>query len=84
MHFNVTPSGDRDRVVTYVCMAPAELLNEQDRATKTRLFKEGKSTTHNPYENIFVRQDDLETFPVQDRVKPNDLVLKLAGVEAYA
>ncbi|KAL8280302.1 hypothetical protein RQP46_007219 [Phenoliferia psychrophenolica] len=83
MHFNRRPSGDVDRVCTYVCMAPAELLNASDLATKQELFKTRGATTHNPFENIFVRPGACEG-PMQDPVTdPSDLMLKLSGMLPY-
>ncbi|KAI5478474.1 hypothetical protein MNV49_005115 [Pseudohyphozyma bogoriensis] len=81
MHYNRPPTGDRDRVCTYVCMAPDELLNDTDRATKAELFRTHGATTHNPFENIFVRaqeEGELQTPP-----KATDQVLKLAGIMPY-
>lgn len=68
-------------VCTYVCMAPADLLNEKDKATKQELFRTFGATTHNPFENIFVREK--EEGELQDPVKPTDTILRLAAMKDY-
>ncbi|KAK4703238.1 hypothetical protein P7C70_g2978, partial [Phenoliferia sp. Uapishka_3] len=82
LHYNRRPSGDVDRVCTYVCMAPVELLSDADRATKQEVFKALGGTTHNPFENIFVRAESLEG-PMQDPVEPTEQILKLAAMIPY-
>jgi len=81
MHQNEPPRGDRDRVCTYVTMAPVELLSEQDHKTKIEIFNERSATTHNPFENIFKRKS--EAGQAQDPVEPTETVLKLAAVKPY-
>ena len=39
-----------------VCMAPDELLNDADRATKAQLFKTGGATVRTFFSSIFVRR----------------------------
>ncbi|KAM0751340.1 hypothetical protein T439DRAFT_347850 [Meredithblackwellia eburnea MCA 4105] len=83
MHFNRRPTGDVDRVCTYVCMAPDELLSDADRATKRQLFETTGATTHNPFENIFIRPGTLSG-KMQDRIMdPSDTILKLSAMKAY-
>ena len=81
MHYNRRPAGDRDRVCTYVTMAPTELLSAEDKATKQEIFRSFGATTHNPFENIFVREKE-EGGP-QGPVKPNDVILRLAAIKEY-
>ncbi|KAK4703177.1 hypothetical protein P7C70_g3039, partial [Phenoliferia sp. Uapishka_3] len=85
IHYNRRPSGDVDRVCTYVCMAPVELLNDADRATKQELFKTFGATypqTHNPFENIFVREK-VEG-PLQKPItNPSETILKLSAMMPY-
>ncbi|KAL8281007.1 hypothetical protein RQP46_006686 [Phenoliferia psychrophenolica] len=84
MHYNRRPTGDIDRVCTYVCMAPIELLNDADRATKQQLFKTSGATTHNPFENIFIRpksdEGGAEGGPIAD---PSAAMLKLSAMLPY-
>lgn len=70
-----------DRVCTYVTMAPAELLSPKDKATKQEIFRSYGATTHNPFENIFVREK--EEGDLQDPVKHTPHILKLAGMVDY-
>lgn len=62
-------------------MAPADLLNEKDKATKQELFRTLGATTHNPFENIFVREK--EEGELQDPVKPTEAILRLAAMKDY-
>ena len=82
-------------------MAPADLLNDADRATKQQLFKTGGATvrpchrvrarrgadpfsqTHNPFENIFVRDEDLEVAMQDPVTEPSDTILKLSAMLPY-
>ncbi|WWD16297.1 hypothetical protein CI109_100723 [Kwoniella shandongensis] len=48
MHYNVMPKGERDRVCSYICMAPAELLSESDRKLREDAFDKERGTTHVP------------------------------------
>ncbi|GAA5973642.1 hypothetical protein JCM11641_005058 [Rhodosporidiobolus odoratus] len=44
IHQNCPPTGDRDRMVTYVCMGPASLMTEEDKEVRQQTFKEGYGT----------------------------------------
>lgn len=48
MHYNVRPSGDRDRVCTYVCMAPSRFLSEADRTLRAEAFARYRGTVRPP------------------------------------
>jgi hypothetical protein len=83
MHCDRRPSASgKDRVVTYVCMAPDEVLSEQDRETKRQLFVTRGATTHNPFENIYARprEEGGSQEPVSE---PSDLMLRLAAMKKY-
>jgi hypothetical protein len=82
MHFNVRPSGERDRVCTCklfrpkhshplitpdVCMAPAALLSDEDRAIRIACFEKYHGTTHVPFAAIFSREHEPA---VRDDGKP--------------
>ena len=44
IHQNCSPSGQRDRIVTYVCMGPAHLMTEEDVAVRKLAFNGGFGT----------------------------------------
>ena len=95
LHYNVPPTGNRDRSCTYVCMAPAKLLSDDDRKKRTDAFNECRGTTHVPFASIYSKAhrpairgdtgepDPMDTGKPRNPRKPTDLVLKLAGVKAY-
>ncbi|WWD03167.1 hypothetical protein V865_001214 [Kwoniella europaea PYCC6329] len=94
MHYNVRPKGDRDRVCTYICMAPAHLLTEEDRQLRVECFEQSKGTTHVPFAAIYardfepVKRSDGSPCP-HDTGKPknppvlNDKIAKLVGIKHY-
>ena len=95
MHYNCMPKGNKDRVVTYVTMAPAKLLSEEDRRKRKIAFDNYLGTTHVPFDDIAIRPhvpgirietglpDPEDTgIPKKPRAV-NDNLLKLAGVHAY-
>ncbi|WWD19949.1 hypothetical protein CI109_104422 [Kwoniella shandongensis] len=94
MHYNVRPSGERDRVCTYICMAPAALLTEEDRQTRIACYEEFHGTTHVPFAAIFsrkfepVHRADGKPCP-HDTGKPRippvetPTLRKLVGIDAY-
>ncbi|KAK0469644.1 uncharacterized protein EV420DRAFT_1616195 [Desarmillaria tabescens] len=93
IHYNVRPSGDRSRVCTYICMAPAELLSEEDKETRSNAFKLCRGTTHVPFASIYSREHQpklrkgkpcpLDTGIPKEPRRETERVLKLAGILAY-
>ncbi|GAA6038570.1 hypothetical protein JCM8097_004636 [Rhodosporidiobolus ruineniae] len=93
IHQNCMPTGDRDRVVTYVCMGPASLVTEEDRAVRKQVFTEGYGTSHAPFHGTFavinqlVRTDTGKLDPDWNARKnlrvETDEIRRLAGVMAY-
>ncbi|WVQ71114.1 hypothetical protein IAR50_000639 [Cryptococcus sp. DSM 104548] len=94
MHYNVRPNGDRDRVVTYVCMAPSSLLSDEDREIRRIAFENYRGTTHVPFAAIYSRphepkiREDGQPCPYDTGIpayvpKLNPTLLKLAGAELY-
>ncbi|GAA6000586.1 hypothetical protein JCM10207_004563 [Rhodosporidiobolus poonsookiae] len=93
IHQNCMPTGNRDRVVTYVCMGPAELVTEEDKAVRDAAFYGGYGTSHAPFHGSFavnrqpIRDDTGEVDPdwqVRKNLrKETDEVKRLAGVLAY-
>ncbi|GAA5884857.1 hypothetical protein JCM6882_007127 [Rhodosporidiobolus microsporus] len=93
IHQNRPPSGDRDRVVTYVCMGPAELMTEEDKAVREEVFSGGWGTSHAPFHGTFavirqpVREDTGKIDPDwnarKNLRKETDEVKRLAGVLPY-
>ena len=94
MHYNVRPQGDRDRVCTYICMAPASLLSDEDRQLRVNCYKQWHGTTHVPFAAVYSRKHEPVTREngepcIYDdgipRIKPDDtpLLRKLVGIEAY-
>ncbi|BGP13350.1 hypothetical protein JCM10213v2_001269 [Rhodosporidiobolus nylandii] len=81
IHQNCMPTGDRDRVVTYVCMGPASLVTDEDRAS------------HAPFHGTFlvdrkpIRDDTGQVDPDwqarKNLRKETDEVKRLAGVLPY-
>ncbi|ORY35326.1 hypothetical protein BCR39DRAFT_591866 [Naematelia encephala] len=94
MHYNVRPSGERDRVCTYICMAPASLLSDEDRIQRAECFANYRGTTHVPFAAVFSRahepvvRHDGKPCP-HDTGVPRNLpkkslkVLRLVGIEPY-
>ncbi|KAI5480129.1 hypothetical protein MNV49_001789 [Pseudohyphozyma bogoriensis] len=95
VHYNCTPKGDRDRVCTYICMAPARLMTEKDKADRKHAFANYLGSTHVPFDCHFrhkheakVRADTGKPCPLDTGIpqrprKSSPTVLKLAGVEPY-
>ncbi|KAL8278766.1 hypothetical protein RQP46_008835 [Phenoliferia psychrophenolica] len=95
MHFNVRPTGDRERVCTYVCMAPARFFTEEDRQIRAEAFTGHRGTTHVPFGAIYTHQhtpairedsglpDPLDTGIPKKPVVATKQVLQLVGIEAY-
>ncbi|WVQ84047.1 hypothetical protein IAT38_006192 [Cryptococcus sp. DSM 104549] len=93
MHQNRPPSSDRDRVVHYICMGPADQLTEEDLAARARAWREQKPTTHTPFQGVVCRvyepnrRADGSLCPVENKriqpVKPTDKILKLVGIKPY-
>ncbi|KAL8278655.1 hypothetical protein RQP46_008947 [Phenoliferia psychrophenolica] len=94
MHQGSPPkSQGNDRVITYVCMGPAELVSDDDRAIRSRAFKDLKGTSHPPFGGPF----EINSVPIRPEtgkpdpdmnarknpVKVTDDVLRLAGMLAY-
>lgn len=46
IHFNCAPTGDRTRVVVYVCMAPASHASKETLERKAEIFEQRLATTH--------------------------------------
>ncbi|KAM0747704.1 hypothetical protein T439DRAFT_328905 [Meredithblackwellia eburnea MCA 4105] len=96
MHHNCMPEKNgRDRVCTYITMAPAKLLNDDDFDKRKIAFEQYLGTTHVPFASIAVRPheagirtesglpDERDTgIPMKPR-PPTDTILKLAGVKRY-
>ncbi|RSH83920.1 hypothetical protein EHS25_005164 [Saitozyma podzolica] len=95
MHYNVRPTGQRDRTCAYICMAPAKLLSNEDRQKRKVAFDQYLGTTHVPFASLHLRAhtpgiradtglpDPLDTgIPRYPRVA-TDTVLKLSGIAAY-
>ncbi|BGP45399.1 hypothetical protein JCM10450v2_001217 [Rhodotorula kratochvilovae] len=92
MHQNCPPSGSRDRVVTYVCLGPAALMTDEDKAVREYTFREGFGTSHAPFHGTFpverrpTREDgkvDPDWKARKNPVEKTDEVKRLAGVLAY-
>ncbi|ORY25045.1 hypothetical protein BCR39DRAFT_590309 [Naematelia encephala] len=93
MHYNVRPTGERDRVCTYICMAPAKLLSDEDKLLRKEAFHLERGTTHVPFAAIYSRDhepklrngkpDPLDTGRSRQPVPRTDKILKLAGVLSY-
>lgn len=48
MHYNVRPTGNRDRTCAYICMAPAKLLSAKDKAARQVAFEQYLGTVSLP------------------------------------
>ncbi|WVQ84276.1 hypothetical protein IAT38_006428 [Cryptococcus sp. DSM 104549] len=94
LHYNVRPTGERDRVCTYVCMAPASLLTEEDREIRKTSFELYRGTTHVPFAAIYSRPHEAKlradgTPCPYDTGKPKnppvvtDRLLQLVGTKPY-
>ncbi|KAK4699705.1 hypothetical protein P7C70_g6552, partial [Phenoliferia sp. Uapishka_3] len=94
MHQGNPPKpGGRDRVITYVCMGPAHLVSEKDRAVRTKAWDDRKGTSHPPFggpfemNNIPIREEtgkpDPDIYARKNSVKVTDDVLRLAGILDY-
>ncbi|GAA5924593.1 uncharacterized protein JCM15063_005684 [Sporobolomyces koalae] len=92
IHQNCPPSGSRDRIVTYVCMGPADLVTEEDLAVRQLAFNGGFGTSHAPFHGTFVltepaKDDSGQVDPAglerKNLRKETDEVLRLAGLKAY-
>ncbi|GAA5996608.1 uncharacterized protein JCM10292_003085 [Rhodotorula paludigena] len=95
IHMNCTPTGETDRTIAYVCMAPAKLLSEADRKKRVEAFEQYRGTTHVPFGSIFSRAhepvkrqetglpDPLDTGVPRNLPEVNDTVLKLVGALPY-
>lgn len=95
MHHNCMPSGSVDRVVTYVTMAPAKLLSDEDRRKRKIAFDNYLGTTHVPFDDIAIRPHEPGVRPETGLPDPCDTgipkaprvaterILKLAGVQKY-
>ncbi|GAA6038561.1 hypothetical protein JCM8097_004631 [Rhodosporidiobolus ruineniae] len=93
IHQNCMPTGDRDRVVTYVCMGPASLVTEEDKAVREQVFADGYGTSHAPFHGTFavmrqpVREDTGKIDPDwkarKNFRKETDEIRRLAGVLPY-
>ncbi|GAA6004026.1 uncharacterized protein JCM10292_005843 [Rhodotorula paludigena] len=93
IHQNCPPRGTRDRVVTYVCQGPAELMTEEDKAVRKRAFEEGYSTSHAPFHGTWlvdrqpIREETGKVDPDyrthKNPVEKTDAVRRLAGVLPY-
>jgi len=65
VHWNYMPVGERYRMVVYVCMTPARLLDEKNRKKKQKAFKELRATKHSPHQ--------VYLFPKKPRTWGKDL-----------
>ncbi|GAA5870749.1 hypothetical protein JCM16303_001575 [Sporobolomyces ruberrimus] len=92
IHQNCPPSGERDRIVTYVCMGPADLVTPEDLAVRNLAFNGGFGTSHAPFHGTFAITESA-TFPSgeidpaggerKNLRKKTDEVLRLAGLKPY-
>ncbi|GAA5885128.1 hypothetical protein JCM6882_007241 [Rhodosporidiobolus microsporus] len=95
MHMNCVPIGDVDRTNTYVCMAPAKLVSEEDRLRRIEAFEKFGGTTHVPFKDIYLRDhepkvreetglaDPLDTGVPRNGPKKDEILLKLVGAVQY-
>ncbi|GAA5857284.1 hypothetical protein JCM8547_002201 [Rhodosporidiobolus lusitaniae] len=95
MHMNCVPVGEVDRTNTYVCMAPAKLMSEEDRQLRVKAFEDWQPTTHVPFASIYLRPhvpktreetglpDPLDTGKPRTDPVVDDVVLKLVGAKPY-
>ncbi|GAA6063887.1 hypothetical protein JCM10212_001369 [Sporobolomyces blumeae] len=93
IHQNYPPTGTRDRIVTYICMGPAELMTEEDKAVRKLAFEGGFGTSHAPFHGTFAITAPAVD-PITGEIDPaggerkcprreTDEVLRLAGLKAY-
>lgn len=52
IHWNRAPTGERTRVVVYVCFFPAARFTEEQRVRKRELFEGLRQTTHWPQKGV--------------------------------
>lgn len=88
-----SPEGKIPRVITYVCMAPAEVLEDEDRAVRAEAWERQEGTSHAPHQGAFnttrvpIRPEtglpDPDHLARKNPVKHTDEVLRLAGVIPY-
>lgn len=52
VHWNASPVGEQVRFATYVCYCPRGLMGEDGLRRKLEVFRERKSTTHFPQQNV--------------------------------
>ncbi|BGP40255.1 hypothetical protein JCM10449v2_004213 [Rhodotorula kratochvilovae] len=95
MHMNCVPKGNTDRTITYVCMAPAKLMSEEDRIRRVEAFENHRGTTHVPFKDIYSRPhepkvreetglpDPLDTGIPSKLPERTDVLLKLVGALPY-
>ncbi|KAL8279347.1 hypothetical protein RQP46_008159 [Phenoliferia psychrophenolica] len=94
IHFNAAPTGDRTRVVVYVCMAPASYASASTLERKAQVFEQRLASTHWPHLNVIPVElggpvlRDGKPDP-HDRARPlhepelTTRLLRMAGVEPY-
>ncbi|KAK4048774.1 hypothetical protein OIV83_004540 [Microbotryomycetes sp. JL201] len=95
MHQNEPPQGDRARMVTYVCMAPARLLSEEDKTRRKFAFENLMGSTHAPIQGFYTMpmeslleripklKNDPEVLIPREPRRVTEEVLKLAGLQEY-
>ncbi|GAA5976708.1 hypothetical protein JCM5350_006727 [Sporobolomyces pararoseus] len=92
IHQNCPPSGERDRIVTYVCMGPANLVTDEDLAVRNLAYNGGFGTSHAPFHGTFAitepaKDDSGKIDPAGGERKnlrdSTEEVLKLAGLKPY-
>ncbi|GAA5885037.1 hypothetical protein JCM6882_007205 [Rhodosporidiobolus microsporus] len=96
MHMNCVPTGENDRTNTYVCMAPAKLLSDEDRQKRVQAYENWRPTTHVPFKDIFFRPvhepvvrpetglvDPLDTGLPSTPPETTDTIRKLVGALPY-
>ncbi|BGP19026.1 hypothetical protein JCM10213v2_007106 [Rhodosporidiobolus nylandii] len=95
MHMNCTPTGTVDRTNTYICMAPAKLMDEKDRQLRIEAYEKYQPTTHVPFANLYLRPHEARTRPETGLPDPldtgvprnppvtTDRILQLVGAMPY-
>ncbi|WWC59834.1 uncharacterized protein I303_102396 [Kwoniella dejecticola CBS 10117] len=91
-HYNIPPTGERDRCAVYTCFAPASTCSPEQLAIKQHLFEQRQMTTHWPCTHLSAKCMPIlrdgkpcpytHTKPF-DEPELTDRLLKLAGVKPY-
>ncbi|KAF4556638.1 Hypothetical protein D9617_1g085160 [Elsinoe fawcettii] len=90
-HYNVSPTGSTDRLVTYVCMMPASTATQQDLIRKRDLFEQQDGHSHwpmalQPFIKAFVepmrngKPDPLNTWKPRQQPRLSERAFKLTGI----